>query len=158
MFIDFLHFIPPCPNDWLGQMASIPIPVTDPENFKNKLLSNYNIQIPVFKWEDKTLLRYSIQTYNADEELEKLLGSLDKLSKNQTLDVFSCVECGRCTEVCPAHRGGGSLDPKNHFILDLKDHLLNNKQYCRRLLIPKKYMPRGFYKVTQLGNLAPQNV
>tara|TARA_B100001250_G_scaffold57959_1_gene44996 strand:- start:1814 stop:2986 length:1173 start_codon:yes stop_codon:yes gene_type:complete len=62
-----------------------------------------------------------------EEELENLLGSLDKLSKNQTLDIFSCVECGRCTEVCPAHRGGGKLDPKNHFILNLKDHLLSNQ-------------------------------
>ena len=62
-----------------------------------------------------------------EEELESLLDSLDKLSKNQTLDIFSCVECGRCTEVCPAHRGGGKLDPKNHFILDLKDHLLSNQ-------------------------------
>ncbi len=42
-----------------------------------------------------------------EEELENLLGGLDKLSKNQTLDIFSCVECGRCTEVCPAHRGWG---------------------------------------------------
>ena len=63
----------------------------------------------------------------ADEEvLEELLGNLSKLSKNQTLDIFSCVECGRCTEVCPAHRGGGKLDPKNHFILNLKDPLLKN--------------------------------
>ena len=62
-----------------------------------------------------------------EQELENLLGSLDKLSKNQTLDIFSCVECGRCTEVCPAHRGGGTLDPKNHFILNLKDHLLSNQ-------------------------------
>jgi len=61
-----------------------------------------------------------------EEDLEELLGNLDKLSKNQTLDIFSCVECGRCTEVCPAHRGGGKLDPKNHFILNLKDPLLNN--------------------------------
>ena len=52
-----------------------------------------------------------------EEELEQLLGDMSKLSKNQTLDIFSCVECGRCTEVCPAHRGGGKLDPKNHFIL-----------------------------------------
>ena len=62
-----------------------------------------------------------------EEELESLLGSLDKLTKNQTLDIFSCVECGRCTEVCPAHRGGGTLDPKNHFILNLKNPLMNNE-------------------------------
>ena len=62
-----------------------------------------------------------------EEELENLLGNLDKLSKNQSLDIFSCVECGRCTEVCPAHRGGGKLDPKNHFILNLKNPLLDDK-------------------------------
>ena len=60
-------------------MASIPIPINDPENFRKKLLSDYNIQIPVFKWEDKTLLRYSIQTYNSDDELEKLLHAVKEL-------------------------------------------------------------------------------
>lgn len=78
-FIDLLHFTPPCPNDWLGQMASIPMPITDPENFKNKLLSNYNIQIPIFKWADKVLLRYSIQAYNSEEDLEKLLYAVKEL-------------------------------------------------------------------------------
>jgi isopenicillin-N epimerase len=78
-FIDLLNFVPPCPNDWLGQMASIPIPVNDSENFRKKLSSDYNIQIPVFKWEDKTLLRYSIQTYNSDDELEKLLHAVKEL-------------------------------------------------------------------------------
>ena len=61
-----------------------------------------------------------------ESALESLLGDMNKLTKNQTLDIFSCVECGRCTEVCPANRGGGILDPKNHFIMDLKDPLLKN--------------------------------
>ena len=62
-----------------------------------------------------------------EEELENLLSSMDKLSKKQTLDIFSCVECGRCTEVCPANRGGGVLDPKHNFILDLKEPLMKSK-------------------------------
>tara|TARA_Y100001970_G_scaffold31323_1_gene38882 strand:+ start:17158 stop:19014 length:1857 start_codon:yes stop_codon:yes gene_type:complete len=61
-----------------------------------------------------------------EEELEKLLSSIGKLSKKQTLDIFSCVECGRCTEVCPANRGGGVLDPKHNFILDLKDPIMES--------------------------------
>ena len=59
-----------------------------------------------------------------EEKLENLLDSMDRLSKKQTLDIFSCVECGRCTEVCPANRGGGILDPKHDFILDLKDPIM----------------------------------
>ena len=62
-----------------------------------------------------------------ESALESLLGDMNKLTKNQTLDIFSCVECGRCTEVCPANRGGGVLDPKNHFILDLKTYLMDQK-------------------------------
>ena len=61
-----------------------------------------------------------------EEELEKLLAGMGKLSKKQTLDIFSCVECGRCTEVCPANRGGGVLDPKHNFILDLKDPIMDS--------------------------------
>ncbi|MBI45377.1 MAG: hypothetical protein CMG66_04335 [Candidatus Marinimicrobia bacterium] len=61
-----------------------------------------------------------------EEELETLLSQMDRLSKKQTLDIFSCVECGRCTEVCPANRGGGVLDPKHNFILDLKKPIMNS--------------------------------
>tara|TARA_Y100001970_G_C14233839_1_gene860531 strand:+ start:603 stop:2504 length:1902 start_codon:yes stop_codon:yes gene_type:complete len=67
-----------------------------------------------------------IDMEGSEEELEELLNGLGKLSKKQALDIFSCVECGRCTEVCPANRGGGKLDPKNHFILDLKAPMLEN--------------------------------
>lgn len=28
------------------------------------------------------------------------------------LDLFACMECGRCTEVCPAHNTGKELDPR----------------------------------------------
>ena len=34
------------------------------------------------------------------------------LSAKDILDVNTCVECGRCTDVCPANTIGGSLDPK----------------------------------------------
>ena len=67
-----------------------------------------------------------IDMEGSEKELEALISKMDRLSKKQTLDVFSCVECGRCTEVCPANRGGGKLNPKEHFILDLKEHLLKN--------------------------------
>ncbi len=67
-----------------------------------------------------------IDMEGSEEDLEALISKMDRLSKKQTLDVFSCVECGRCTEVCPANRGGGRLDPKEHFILDLKEHLMKN--------------------------------
>jgi Fe-S oxidoreductase len=38
------------------------------------------------------------------------------------LDFFTCTECGRCSDHCPATRTGKKLSPK-HFGLDLRDFL-----------------------------------
>ena len=69
----------------------------------------------------------NIDLEGEEEDLDKMLLDLNKLTQNQALDIFSCVECGRCTDVCPASRGGGVLDPKHHFILDLRQPLLDQK-------------------------------
>ncbi|MEE2858538.1 MAG: (Fe-S)-binding protein [Candidatus Neomarinimicrobiota bacterium] len=63
-----------------------------------------------------------------EKELDDMLSNLSKMTKKQVMDVFSCVECGRCMDVCPANRGGGILDPKHHFMLDFRDSLLKNEQ------------------------------
>jgi Fe-S oxidoreductase len=38
------------------------------------------------------------------------------------LDFYTCTECGRCSDNCPAHRTGKILSPK-HLTLALRDHL-----------------------------------
>ena len=38
------------------------------------------------------------------------------------LDFYTCTECGRCSDNCPAFRTGKVLSPKQ-FTLDLRDHL-----------------------------------
>jgi Fe-S oxidoreductase len=45
------------------------------------------------------------------------------LGRKDVLDVDTCVECGRCTQFCPANLAGGSLSPKE-VILDLRKGLL----------------------------------
>ena len=44
------------------------------------------------------------------------------LSRKQVLDLFSCTECGRCQDVCPAWSTGKPLSPKL-LIMGLRDHL-----------------------------------
>jgi Fe-S oxidoreductase len=46
------------------------------------------------------------------------------LGRKDVLDVDACVECGRCTDVCPANLSGGTLSPKE-IILDLRHGLLS---------------------------------
>lgn len=50
---------------------------------------------------------------------------LSDLTRKDILDVNACVECGRCTDVCPAHQSGGTLNPKQ-VILQLQRGLLQS--------------------------------
>jgi Fe-S oxidoreductase len=49
---------------------------------------------------------------------------LADFGRKDVLDFDACVECGRCTEFCPANLAGGSLSPKE-IILDLRKGLLS---------------------------------
>ncbi len=63
--------------DWFGQMVSIPLPDTISSfRVQQTLLAEYRIEVPVFAWNDKTLLRVSVQGYNSIHDLEKLLDAL----------------------------------------------------------------------------------
>ena len=47
---------------------------------------------------------------------------IEHFSWKAILDFYTCTECGRCSDNCPAHRTGKVLSPK-HFTLALRDHL-----------------------------------
>jgi len=58
-----------------------------------------------------------------DEEAESYgVGAIDQFTQHQLLDLYACVECGRCTNVCPASNTGQSLSPM-HLMTKLRDHL-----------------------------------
>ena len=89
------------------------------------VLAPFNIFFRSFQQPDHTPVHIDLE--GDEDELDTMLNDLTKMTKNQALDIFSCVECGRCTDVCPANRGGGILDPKYHFIMDLRDPILEGK-------------------------------
>lgn len=58
-----------------------------------------------------------------DEEAESFgAGAITDFTRKQMLDFYACVECGRCTNVCPASNTGKPLSPM-HLITKLRDHL-----------------------------------
>lgn len=61
----------------------------------------------------------SVQQYGA--------GKITDLSWKDALDYYSCTECGRCQDLCPAHNTAKPLTPKM-LILDLKNNMYNNKE------------------------------
>ena len=64
---------------WLGQMCSFPVNYDDPIKLKSKLINDYQIEIPVMAWNDKTLMRISLNGYNSSEDVDKLLDVLKKI-------------------------------------------------------------------------------
>src|SRR5581483_4995036 len=47
------------------------------------------------------------------------LGAIADMDRWQLLSLDACMECGRCTEACPAHAVGKELNPKQ-VVLDLR--------------------------------------
>jgi Fe-S oxidoreductase len=57
-----------------------------------------------------------------EEEMRFGAGTVPDLTWKQTLDTFSCTECGRCQDVCPAWATGKELSPKL-LIMALRDQV-----------------------------------
>lgn len=52
------------------------------------------------------------------------VGKIEDFRQSQLIDLYACVECGRCTNMCPATGTGKMLSPMD-LILRLRDHLTN---------------------------------
>jgi Fe-S oxidoreductase len=69
-------------------------------------------------------LRIDLESADADVRLGAAVAT--DLSRKEVLDLFSCTECGRCQEVCPAYNTGKPLSPKLVIMYE-RDHLLGQK-------------------------------
>jgi Fe-S oxidoreductase len=63
-------------------------------------------------------------------------GRVDQFTWKDLFDPFSCTECGRCQDVCPADATGKSLNPRQ-IIHSIKVNLLKNGEALRN----KKELP-----------------
>ena len=63
-------------------------------------------------------------------EREETLGvrTVQDLSWKSVLDLYTCTECGRCSDQCPAYTTGKKLSPK-HLSITLRDHMYENAGY-----------------------------
>jgi Fe-S oxidoreductase len=71
------------------------------------------------------LEKLDIDLENLEEGTAALgAGTIDQLTWKEILDTYSCTECGRCQNVCPAWNTGKPLSPKL-IIMNLRDHLFD---------------------------------
>lgn len=60
-----------------------------------------------------------------DESQETFgVGKIEDFNQLQMIDFYACVECGRCTNMCPATGTGKMLSPMD-LIVKMRDHLTN---------------------------------
>jgi len=86
-FCDLLKTKPiaPITEEFLGQMASILVKTMKPAELKDLLYHKYKIQIPVMPLNGNIYLRYSINVYNSQEDLDVLYRALEDIIKTTDL-------------------------------------------------------------------------
>ncbi|MDC0303933.1 aminotransferase class V-fold PLP-dependent enzyme [Flavobacteriales bacterium] len=75
----------PISDDFLGQMCSVRINCSDPISLHDKLYADYNIEIPVMQHGDSVFMRFSINGYNSQEEIDKLCLALEEVKSKSNL-------------------------------------------------------------------------
>ena len=86
---------PPCPDDMIGSLASLPLPDGDgrpsesplyADPLQDLLLEQFRIEVPVIPWPapPKRLIRVSGQVYNRDGDYEKLGRALARINTGRS--------------------------------------------------------------------------
>lgn len=86
-FCDLLNTKPlsPITSEFLGQMASVPMHTVKPSELKELLYSKYKIQVPVMPLNGNYYIRYSINAYNSQADLDVLYHALEDIIKTTDL-------------------------------------------------------------------------
>lgn len=69
----------PLDSDFYSQLGIAPLPRCDMAQLKSRLYDEYKIEVPLTQWQDRQFIRVSIQGYNTMEDVNALVGALNKL-------------------------------------------------------------------------------
>ncbi|WP_462410203.1 (Fe-S)-binding protein [Neobacillus sp. Marseille-QA0830] len=86
-----------------------------------------------------------------DESQESFgVGKIEDFTQLQLVDFYACVECGRCTSMCPATGTGKMLSPMD-LIVKMRDHLTN---YGAAVTSKQPWVPTFAFAGTKGNQLA----
>ena len=69
----------PINDDFILQLFSAEIKTTEPEKLHRHFFDNYKIEIPVMRHGDKVYLRYSINAFNSQQDLDVLFAAIKEI-------------------------------------------------------------------------------
>ena len=86
-FFDLLGSTPisPLTSEWIGQMISIPIKTSDPELLQRTLFTEYQIEVPIMRQGNDVYLRYSINGFNSQSDIDRLYQVIAELQQKGRL-------------------------------------------------------------------------
>jgi len=58
-------------------MCAIPLPDGDASALQQRLRDEWRIEIPIFSWNGRRLMRLSLQGYNSPADVERLVTALE---------------------------------------------------------------------------------
>lgn len=73
----------PLTDEFIGQMLSVEIKTPNPENLYRTFVNEYKIEIPVMRHGEKVYLRFSINGFNTQQDLDVLMSSIKDLKKRK---------------------------------------------------------------------------
>lgn len=97
----------------------------------------------------------ALSKMNLEDENATTFGveKINEFNWKQLLDLYSCTECGRCQDQCPATATDKPLSPKE-LAVALRDHLYKNAKTVRKKkdglenLVPKTIDPEALWACT----------
>lgn len=99
-----------------------------------------------------TPIDFSVMEEMEDEEDMPTLGvgKITDFTDLQLIDLYACVECGRCTNMCPAAGTGKMLSPMD-LITKLRDHLTNTGALVTK---QQPWVPTFMFKESEGNQIA----
>jgi Fe-S oxidoreductase len=106
-------------------------------------------------WLGRTHKVGQLSTINFEDETQETFGvsKIEDFNQKQLVDLYACVECGRCTSMCPASGTGKMLSPRE-LILKLRNHLTEKGA---AVTSRQPWMPAPLFKNTRGNQLALAN-
>lgn len=84
---DLLGAVPIAPinDDFILQLYSAPIKTKEPEKLQRYLFEKYKIEIPIMRLGSQVFMRYSINGFNSQADLDHLFDGIKKIQKETSL-------------------------------------------------------------------------
>jgi isopenicillin-N epimerase len=74
-----LPAISPDSTEWYMQMCLAQLPPCDLAQVKTRLYDEFGVEVPLVEWQGKQFIRVSIQAYNTQADVERLLNALPRV-------------------------------------------------------------------------------